>query len=222
MSLILQPPCLTALGLRWCEDFRRGPVGVAKNRGSIHGTVPNIVDLEGRWAKFPGLDSAYIEYPYVVQTPSDSITVSILLRNVVTTGTDQLIIGKADGAGFPANVEWFMYLNVGNNWLSFGCNINAGWRAADYNSFTGWNETFRLTGTWKSGDNVRLYLNENQISQSSSTHTGTMNKVDNPLILGRRVDAGTPFKGEMADPSIYNRALSQPEIEELINQSLFH
>lgn len=99
----------------------------------------------------------------------------------------------------------FYYTKPGNNWSSLsGSNLST-------------NVWYNLIVSYD-GNGPKMYING--ILDNSSTDTGTLSTSDsNNLTLGRRSDTpvGTIFGGNIAQVSIYNRALSATEISQNFN-----
>jgi hypothetical protein len=114
-----------------------------------------------------------------------------------------------------ANNSIVMYKNTPNNTLSI--EYEAGSTLKSISTTTSTTDLFLFTMTWdKAEDAVKLYLNS---TQQGTTQTGLGAWVGN---LSRAVigaDSTTPalvWNGDLAYPTLYTRALTQPEIARIV------
>lgn len=70
----------------------------------------------------------------------------------------------------------------------------------------------------KQGNNLYLYF-DGQLDGNVNDNSICSTKNTNPLIIGSSTPGGNPFKGSLDDIRIYNRALTQLEIDTLFHES---
>lgn len=68
------------------------------------------------------------------------------------------------------------------------------------------------------GAKLRLYVNGNQAA--SAPVSGSIETNSNPLRIGGNVPAGEYFQGRIAEVRVYNRALSQADIQSDMNTAI--
>jgi len=133
------------------------------------------------------------------------------------TGTTKMILSKGDSDAIAFGKAYNLYLgNGGTTWL-FGV-----WRGTGDNSSVG-STQFVQIGTWVNlvgvYDSVqgtqRLYANTNLIG--STTRTAGDISVTNNLFVGSGANASADWDGNIAQVSIYNRALTAQEISQNYN-----
>jgi len=113
---------------------------------------------------------------------------------------------------------WFLNANTFNNHVGAGgtiggtcCGVVEGPNALPLNQWT------HLAGSYD-GSALRLYVNATQVS--SLTQTGGIQVTGSPLRIGGDTYSGEFFPGRIDEVRIYNRALSQSEIQTDMNTPL--
>ena len=82
------------------------------------------------------------------------------------------------------------------------------------------NEWTHVVATWKSGDTKKVYLNGQLASSWNTIWTGNIKYTsETELDIGRQSDISRYFNGSIDEVRIYNRALSELEIQKLFNET---
>ncbi|MFA5142452.1 MAG: LamG domain-containing protein [Candidatus Woesearchaeota archaeon] len=172
---------------------------------------------------FDGTDD-YITVPYTTRlAPTSAITVSAWFNSRDIT-KDTRILSKTQSGGYYIALN-DAFGSYPSNTLGFSANINGTYRAAYYpvsNLSNGvW---YYVVGTFN-GSALNLYLNGVLVNN----YTGAVGSIitysaNNPLCIGSEPDTsvctvGSYFNGTIDEVSIYNRALSATEINDLYNLS---
>lgn len=217
MSMIIHPTRTSALNMYWTEDFTRGYNGVAKNGGVITGTVPTLNG--SRWAKFTAV--ARIDYPRHIGN-NTAMTVGCWYKNLNLGATSGALLSSWYSTTLEYSYLLWISGMAGNLQVYF--KINSADRSAliARSSIVELSTGNLLIGRWESGDYVELWFNGVRVAQSVGTYTGTVDPKPNPICLGNGNGAAYNwgFIGEMADPFIINRKLSDTEIVNMFNKGM--
>jgi hypothetical protein len=199
----------------WCEDFRRGRLGIAKNQGQINGVVP----LEGRWVVFEGDSANYIEYPPILTPGSTELTIGCWVKDLVDTGTNAVFLSQYHSGAAPNRS---LSLEYDGTQLRFVAHLNGA-----VNSATGIVADLLTTkhfivGRWSSGNSMDLLV-DGGLEFSSGAIPGAMTGSIQPLRIGDWVSANRPLHGKISEPFILlGRSMSEEEIRYLFRRSTFH
>ena len=167
----------------------------------------------------------YISVPSYIQSPNTQLTLNLWTKPNSTTQTTTLM--SKWGSSSQSNFSWLLFLN----WFGSGLYFLVG--NASGNSYTvhsiphnlSTSSYINYTITYNSGL-VNMYMNGNLISSSSSAYT-TLKTVTTPITIGADWDGGSVdtllrfYNGNIAQVSIYNRALTAAEISQNFNSNRF-
>jgi hypothetical protein len=208
-DLAIRPPRLTALGLKWTEDFRRGVLGVEKNQGVINGAV----EIDGRWARFTEQSSKHIDYPPLIIDGVTQFTIGCWIRDYETTVfnanffghskdqfSEEMTIGATGAGALRARV------NSNNVTDTSGINL-AGEHLVVFQNHVAVAAKFYIDG-----EEVSSHSGEAAISLISGSK----------LVVGSTGGGQWPMKGRVADPFIILNTLTADEHRELYARSLYH
>ncbi len=97
---------------------------------------------------------------------------------------------------------------------------NYGWTTTSSEGTTGvavpLNQWSHVVATWKSGDTKKVYINGQLVTNWPTVWNGNIKYTsDTGMEIGRQPDAGRYFNGAIDDLRIYNRALSDSEVQQL-------
>jgi len=182
-----------------------------------HGTVMGAVLSSDRFGndstayEFDGT-STYITIPSSpsLESPSTELSqvawINIYSWSLVGTQFSPILMRSNSG------INAFQYrLSVGTNGINTA--INNWLNAVTISDTINFNEWYMITSTLKD-DTVRSYVNGVFIGEG--TLTGPITADNRPLEIGRDVPGVTEiFHGKIDDVRIYNRALTDTEIQEL-------
>ena len=176
------------------------------NDGIIHGNASWVAGKYGQAMQFDG--TTYVEIPDKTNSGFDGVsglTVQAWVR--MNTHHDNGIIVKLITPG----VHWPCVYNL-ETWSDqmayFGVNQDTGeWVFGPYPL----NEWFHIAGVFDNGKEV-LYINGQKIGEVTDP-IKILPDSDLPVYIGCVDPANYFFKGELDDIAIYNRALTQAEIQ---------
>ena len=211
MSLALRPPRQSSLGLSFVEDFRRGYAGVAKNGGTITGTVP----IEpGGWLVFNNNIANHITYPPLRLQGVTAFSAWAYVKELSAIAAFQTIFGIQN--------EFILFTT--DNWTNarFDILVSGVDRAVvGVLPVVASGNARLLVGTWTSGDYLRLYHNGVQLGVSSSTYAGSIIETPTPsLLVGVINGPSWPLTGKVRDFGTVNRQFSQAEVLAMYNNNL--
>ena len=198
--------CVLWLDRKWFSESYWWDVSPYKNNGIIHGAK-----WKGDAFYFNGAD-AYIEVPHNNSLNiTDAITIETWIRLNSDLDTTYMIVEK--GYDNPDYIPYFLRVNDNRN-------VVFGFKSASYRTITSTTvltvgEWYHIVGTWD-GSIVRIYVNT--ILKASTFGTLT-NDPNQDLTIGRASwdPVGGMFKGTIDEVRIYNRSLTQEEINDLYN-----
>jgi len=216
MSLAIRPPRRSALGVTWCEDFRRGRLGVRKNQGTIMQTPPSVVGFDGKWASFPGDADVLIQYPQLRTAGRTAFTAACRTRGVTIVDHQALICMYGAVGG-----DVFLFDLGSNSKPALHIAISGVTRWVE-GAVTDWTVEHDVLVTWSTGDYIRMYVDGLLSDVSGAAYAGAMDEVAQPLRLGVRNSDDYPLDGDMADPLVdLTRAWSAAEVMAYHNRSTF-
>lgn len=143
--------------------------------------------------------------------PTNSISISLWIKTSDSRGWT--IIGKEYGTS--SMNSYLMYYHPGST-LIFDCQTTNGDQRIGV-SIPSLDEWHNIIGVWH-GSEMKLYIDGNEVS--SGTSDGQILYDNNPMIIGADDDDGNDipdsgWNGVIDDVRIYNRPLSESEIQEL-------
>jgi len=217
--MAIRPPRRSALGVTWCEDFRRGRLGVRKNQGVIYQSAVRFVNIEGKWARFPADTAARIEYPTVRTTGVTAITFGCWIRDVQSAGW---CTPMCQATAINAAREFHFLANPGTDTIRFAVGVSGTERYAS-DTITDWASKHMLVTTWQTGDSIRSYI-DGQPGATAGPYAGSVTDSGWNLTFGGLVGGGGyTLDGQVADPFVLmGRAMSAAEIQDLYRRSTFH
>jgi hypothetical protein len=217
MSLGVQSPRRSALGLTWCEDVTRGRLGVRKNGGDIVETPPNVVNIQGKWAEFPGDASAYIEYPATHTLYQSAVTFGCRVKDLVDVADDEVFLSQYHSA-FVTDRSLSLLHN--GTTLTARLRISGVLRTVSGVVAELLDQEGDIVATWADGLNFILYYNGVQafsVGPYASDLSGTIQA----LTLGAYTNHVKPLTGKIADPFIdLGHAWNADEVLQYHNKSL--
>jgi len=189
---------------------------------SNNGTVNGATLTEDRYGNdnsaysFDGVDD-YIDLGYGLYEESFSISLWLSVDSLINYQNQiggRILSAFTNGESFPNNFEIGLrkdlaYLGCGNG-TTQGVNNN---EHEELNLKTWYNV---IVVYHSNIDSLALYINSDKISEGEMTMNNTFNKV----ILGARANDPPSFfySGKIDDIAIYNRALSEEEIQGIYNE----
>ncbi|MHC4571049.1 MAG: LamG-like jellyroll fold domain-containing protein, partial [Planctomycetota bacterium] len=184
--------------------------------GNNHGTIYNAnwttgqiggalsFDGNGDYVSIPDDDSLDI---------TNNLTISAWVKRTGAGSSNEIILSKYDGGQYSYRL-FFRNTNVVRWWLSQ--NGTAGNRAfVDSTvtiSDTNWHS---IAATFKNGT-LQIYIDGVDSTGSTDGSISSIKATDQPLFIGQE-NSGGYFGGSIDDVRIYNRVLSEDEIEALAN-----
>lgn len=160
---------------------------------------------------------------------SDYIVVPGTINNFLNTSAITVSAWvKANGSSFAQDTgfvtEGFMgdgnvrfgligYMDTGGSSTKVAAGFyNGSWRVVNQTGSFSFNQWVHLVGTYD-GSIIRLYING--VQDNSTNYVGSLPLGNEEWRIGRRWDTGTYLNGSIDDVRIYNRVLSQSEIQDL-------
>jgi len=122
--------------------------------------------------------------------------------------------------GVPGGIHFQIGLE-GKTWTTTGHTIPGQNNEGSTDVVVPLNQWTQIVATWQSGDIKKVYFNGSLVTNWALVHTGKI-KYDNDteLSIGRQYDMDRYFSGSIDDVRIYNRVLSDSEIQELYNEKI--
>lgn len=180
--------------------------------------APTIFD-PGSILKVPNITS-YVEIPSADELKLQNQTISIWLKPEANQDNYQPIIAKVDPAGGGLTRNFSIWLNSESKVhysISTANGENKFYTVGNALTLGEWNQ---ITVTYDSS-HMRIYLNGVQLLEVAET--GTTYKGNQSLYIGGLPTPETHLKafvGDIADVRIYNKALSQSEIQSSMTTQL--
>ncbi len=219
MSLGVEVPRRSALGVTWAEDFSRGRLGVRKNQGAIIEAAGNPIGFVGPWADFPGNVGSYIQYPHLITVGHTAVTVLCWLR-FSDTAVGQAYVAQYDFGGTGSFILHSVVAKNGSFYAVIGGTIRAINTTMALDTLTG---DILLAGRWSSGSSVDIFVNGELDNQTAGTYVGTLSDSGYALRVGNSQDGLRPSGSMQRDAIVdLNRAWSDDEIRDYYRRSIFH
>jgi hypothetical protein len=187
------------------------------NNGTLTNGVGFTEDYGGSLI-FDGVD----DFTKILNDPAiDFTTNSFTLSCWVKTyqiGTTRMVLSKATGDAISfGSIGYNLYLgNSGTTWL-FGV-----WRGSDNNSvgstlFAETDKWVHLCGVYNSTQGSQILYANAILSGSATRSTGSISVANNLYVGAGANGTNQRWYGEVAQVSIYNRALSASEVQQNFN-----
>jgi uncharacterized repeat protein (TIGR02543 family) len=184
---------------------------ITGNGGS--GTVSGATWTAGRYGNGLAFDGVNDQVSTGYATNLSRWTVSVWVRSPAPP--------SSAGASGPVHREKNFQINWNHPNSTFrgaaGVRVNGTWYAASFGTLAA-NTWYHLAATYD-GERLRTYRNGVLVT-SNTAPSGTPNTESATLKLGRHAAAAQYFNGTIDDVRIYNRALSQSEIQGDMNSVL--
>lgn len=185
-------------GATWTDGKRDG--GLRCNGLSASGT---------RYARVPWRSG--------LVTPS-GLTVAAWIRGSQWVNALQCIAGRYTGNTY----DWRFWVDKHANHLTFKLGTSTGWQELKAAIGHGGLDTgtwYHVAATWDSTAIV-IYLDGAPLASTGTTGAFRSQLTAQPLGIGAKSDGGSwadPFYGTLDDVRVYRRALTQAEIQDLMN-----
>jgi hypothetical protein len=140
--------------------------------------------------------------------PTAGLTVSVWFKTTVgdrwlVTKTSNTLVNGYALSGNSIVAGNFFFAVSGVSVVTPGSAITGAW--------------FNLVGTWTPSTSLLVYQNSIQVASNTTSIPASIIDPSFPLEIGRDPVAGAPWNGNIAQVSIYNRALSAAEIQQNFN-----
>ncbi len=197
-----------------------GGVAVTNN---AFGDINNAYSFDGNDGRVVISNSSQITAP-----PAITASLWVQFKNI-TVGSSpdyiQTLAAKASGGGAPdAQTEWDLIYDTPNDALKFrvvdGTGIGATISWNFVKEFLHPDDWYHIAVTWDSTA-MRMYINGTAVASQTAGVPATMQSGIQLLRLGGSnafVAGGRPFRGNLDDVKLYNRALSVAEVKALATQ----
>jgi hypothetical protein len=195
----------------WPFNGNANDLSINNNHGTINGAtlVADRFGISSRAFHFDGND--YISIPHsTTLNMQDSLSFSVWVKPESLTGT-RMIFGKSN------------YSTKTNYLLRVKPNGYIQW---EYNGYTDTDSVPLQLNTWHHivvtasgpGQIKRIYI-DNQLVKETLTSSGPFGLVTNPFTIGYASYGSEYFIGVIDDIRMYNKVLSESEIDALFNES---
>jgi len=221
-----QPPPDLENGLvgHWKMDDGTGSTTAADSAGSNDGTLTNM-DPNTDWVTGPygtALDfdgsNDYVGLGNVLNMGTSDFSISAWVKSVSTTaipsGANGIVYKKSTGTCTAAGYQ----LTMTNGEVRF--KIGDGTSCIEFYAGSGYNDGnwHHVTAVADRGTDIRLYADGVLIGTTAETTVGNIDSTNN-LGIGALYTPSIyhPFDGQLDDVRIYNRVLTEEEIQKLAN-----
>lgn len=183
------------------------------HHGEIKGNVKWVNGKFGNALEFPGVSGSLVSIPPTPDMDLFNFTILLWYKGEAT-GSWQYIVSKE----IPHNSRnYSIGVNTGNGVLVVQITVNPEqWKTAQGRTDLTTNEWFHMAGTYD-GKMIKGYVNG--VLEAQAVETG---KPDNPKEEPLRIGAvnGIPTKGVVDDVALFNVALEEEDIIEIMNNGL--
>ncbi|MHC4679754.1 MAG: LamG-like jellyroll fold domain-containing protein [Planctomycetota bacterium] len=187
------------------------------NHAAPHGDARIVTDIEhGRVAEFDGTGD-YLQIP---NSPSlnitgDQITLASWVYFDDVSGPPEIVIAKAfrDGQHTSPYFSYGLHM-LSNGTPRFWLSLSVGSRNAPGSPNFESGRWYHMAGVYD-GSQMILYV-DGEVSATNTNASGNLNGYDTPLFLGINGGRGEPMGGRIDDVAIYSRALTQQEIQQVM------
>ncbi|MCP4288583.1 MAG: hypothetical protein GY792_29870, partial [Gammaproteobacteria bacterium] len=214
----------TVEGMHWAVDEGAGDLLLDASGNNIHGAIQGATwtsGVNGQALEFDG-ETNYVAFEHELAL-QDELTVSAWVRpETGPNGLGRVVVSThAQNGGGNNRVGWTLGDQIGNDnhfrFRVFGSEGNA---TAEYNGFfTDYaNKWVHVTGVYKPGRSVTLYINGVKVAEDTSNVPASIALSDR-FKIGARADNTHQghWDGQIDDVRIIGRALSEREIQALVN-----
>jgi hypothetical protein len=202
---------VAAYGFNETSGFTAFDETTNNNDGTISGATRTASGKYGSALSFDGTNDVVLVPDASSLDLSSGMTLEAWVYPTSAMSSWKAVMQKESDA-------WFLNANTFTNHVGAGgtlggtcCEVVEGPNALPLNQWT------HLAGTYD-GSALRLYVNATQVS--SLTQTGGIQVTGSPLRIGGDTYGGEFFPGRIDEVRIYNRALSQSEIQTDMNTPL--
>lgn len=196
----------------WPFNGNANDMSINTNNGTVNGATltTDRFGLNNRAYYFNGVDN-YISIPHSsTLNMNGPLSFSVWVKPETLSGT-RMIFGKSN------------YTNKTNYLLRIKPNGYIQW---EYNGYTDTDSVPLQLNTWHHivvtasgpGQIKRVYIDKILIKETTSS-SGPFGFISNPLTIGYRSISGEYFMGSIDDIRMYNKVLTETEINELFNES---
>jgi hypothetical protein len=142
----------------------------------------------------------------------------IYKTGVGPTGGDRLLTKRSSAQGSG----WWDFLTLPNHAISFNADFLTTDIIRESSTTFALNTWNMVAFTWdgtSSASNIKLYINANETSYSTSTNGvgGRVSETTNDLVVGNADWANRPFMGRVGVVQVYNRVLTNSELLQNFN-----
>jgi parallel beta-helix repeat protein len=195
-----------------------------------HGTLTNGATwIEGKYENAVFLNGVndYVLVPHNETLNPGSGSFTVMLWAYFETDDNGKLLGK--GNALSANEGYSIYKSLSSGRLTVRAAVTDNSRAREYNGVLPINEWVHITLVIdRDADEVRGYLDGSEdewIDGGSGSSLSGLGSIDGtqPLRIGTRadLDSGWFFEGRIDELRLYNKALTEEEIQELYKSNLY-
>ncbi|MFB6242215.1 MAG: LamG domain-containing protein [Candidatus Nanosalina sp.] len=187
---------------------------IFSNTGTLNGANFVFPGYSGHALSFDGNDYVRVSDNSNTSLDVDTATVSAWVKTSASSSTDNVIVDKGKAYSLGAGTDGVSF-TINGNWCAGAC---GSWLINDAGSIEA-GEWVHVAGTWN-GDKARAYINGRLVKKEDPSDSDIKN-TDKDLGIGaRKVDSSPKafFEGGIDQLRIYNRSLSESEVEELYHK----
>lgn len=202
LSLIVDPNFTPSFPKGGTSLYDLGPSGSV---GTLfNGASYSYSPTGGGSIVFDGSDD-YVSFNSSVQSYFTNCTFEAVVK-VGKISSKQAIFSSYDGIG------WGMEILADNTFNFFGFQAVGSFFDITSSSTVALNNTYVVTGTFTGGSSSSIYVNGVLQKTSATARTSITKNSNSPLVLGVAPPTAIPFKGDILNVKIYNRALTSSEV----------
>lgn len=201
-------PSLLGLVADYSFDEATGTVTVDSSGNGNNGAVINGSWISGKYGNslsFDGISSQVVVNDSASLDLTGSFTFTAWVNAATLTNYQTILIKEGNGASCG------YWLQTNNSYISAGFNPGTGCREHQAAANLQPNTWYHIAAVFDdSADTFKIYLNGNQLVSQTETGVPVANAA--PLYLGTTA-SGEKWKGLLDEVHMYNRALSQTDIQ---------
>ena len=196
------------------EDGNEFAIDSAENGhdGQIMGNVEWVDGKFGGGLEFPGVGGTIVNVPHSEDLNLSEFTITYWCK-MGETGGWQIPVAKVDGG--HRNVDFQTPAGGGSVGIYF-TQGDAQWKGAEAKTTITDKEWHHIVGSYDL-ETLRIYIDG--VVEGEGKHKGEPDHVDTPLTLGD-MTAGSAMLGILDDVGIFNKALSDDDIQNIMNNGL--
>ena len=193
--------------------------------GGNDGTISGATFNSDGYFDFDGTNDDVIDTGTSFLKTNDNVTLEAFFNHDSNSGS-YFFLYEGEGDGFGGNVEFHVYADSGylSSWFTTSSgDFNLGGSGVSAAAITAgeWNHaavTYSNLST-ASGASSKLYLNGVEIESSSGATVDLASMPTSSLLIGRpySTSLGRRYDGQVAAIKVYNRTLSESEIQKNFN-----